>query len=171
MAAASYNSPRHLMSDTEPFQRAHSAALRFLSHRQRSESEVRTRLQRSFPDPLVDQVIEALKERHVLDDSEFARLWTESRDSLKPRSARAVKRELLAKGVELGLADDAVRGLDDEESAYRAGFKQARRYRDADFPTFRRRLLGYLQRRGFAQSVCRRTIDRVWDEVGRETEL
>ena len=170
MAAAGYIRPPRLMSDTEPFRRAHSAALRFLSHRQRSESEVRTRLQRSFPAPLVGQVIEVLRERRVLDDSEFARQWTESRDSLKPRSARAVKRELSAKGIEQELANDAVQGLDDEEAAYRAGRKQASKYRYADLPTFRRRLLGYLQRRGFAQSVCRRTIDRVWDEIGREAD-
>jgi regulatory protein len=152
------------MSDTEPFQRAHSAALRFLSHRQRSESEVRTRLQRSFPAPLVDQVIEALKERHVLDDSEFARQWTESRDSLKPRSARAVERELLAKGVEQGLASDAVRGLDDEENAYRAGLARSARMDVTDLNAFRGRLWGYLKRRGFSDSVSRKAIDRVWRE-------
>ena len=110
----------------------------------------------------------ALKAQKLVDDPTFARLWTQSRESSKPRSGWAVKRELIAKGVEAGLADEAVRDIDDEESAYRAGLGQARKVGGADLPTFRRRLWGYLQRRGFSQSVSRGTINRLWEDLGSE---
>ena len=154
------------MSDTEPFKRAHDAALRFLSYRPRSEAEVRVRLLRRFPEPLVEQVIGALREQALVDDASFASSWKESRDALKPRSAWAVKRELIAKGVDRSLAEEAVRDMDDEESAYRAGLKLAQKVKGADLPTFRHKLRGYLQRRGFADSVSRRTINRLWEDMG-----
>ena len=156
------------MSGSDPYQRARNAALGLLSTRPRSEAEVRVRLQSRFPAPLVEQVMAALKEQKLVDDPTFARLWTQSRESFKPRSGWAVKRELIAKGVQAALADEAVRDIDDEESAYRAGLGQARKVGGADLPTFRRRLWGYLQRRGFSQSVSRGTINRLWEDLDHE---
>ena len=152
------------MSDSEPFQRASAAALRFLSYRPRSEAEIRIRLQRRFPPHVVEQVIEALTDQDLVDDYKFAELWRDSRTSLNPRSAAAIRRELIEKGVDREIADDAVRDIDDLESAYRAGLKLARRLHQADFATFRRRLWGYLQRRGFNGSVARHIIARLWKE-------
>ena len=156
------------MNDSGPSERARAAALRFLAYRPRSEAEVRARLQRRFPAPLVEQVITRLREQELVDDAKFAQLWSDSRDSSKPRSAWAIKRELIAKGVDGGLASEAVQEIDDNESAYRAGLKPARKNMEAGYPTFRRRLREYLHRRGFSDSVSRRTIERLWAEVGEE---
>jgi regulatory protein len=152
------------MNEVEPFQRARFAAMRFLSYRPRSEGEIRARLRRRFSDAMVEEVIQSLKDDSLVDDASFARAWRHSRETHRPRSAQSVKRELLQKGVEAGIAQDAVRDMDDEDAAYRAGSKAARTAADAEFPAFRRRLWGYLQRRGFSQSVARRTIDRLWNE-------
>ena len=158
------------MSDTEPFKRAHAAALRFLSHRPRSEAEVRTHLHRRFSATLSQRVVESLKEDSLLDDSAFALLWKESRVSHRPRSAWAIKRELAAKGVRKGLAEEAVRDVDDYDTAYRAGLVPARRIGAADLATFRRRLWGFLRRRGFSESVSRQTINRLQADVGAQAE-
>ncbi len=127
---------------------------------------MRTRLKR-FPAPIVEQVLDELKQQSLVDDAAFSKLWSESRDSLRPRSAWAVKRELVAKGIDEGLADEAVQDIDDEKSAYRAGLKHAQRLEGADPSTFQRRLWGYLKRRGFSDSVCRHTIER----LRHDTEL
>ena len=152
------------MNDSESFKRAGAAALRFLSYRPRSEAEVRARLRRCFPSHIVQQVMESLAEQALVNDAAFAKLWRSSRDSLNPRSAAAIRRELITKGVARDVADAAVRDADDEASAYRAALKWTRRLDQADFPTFRRRLWGYLQRRGFGDSMTRHTIARLWDE-------
>ncbi len=158
------------MNDSDYFQRASAAALRYLSHRPRSEAEVRTRLRRQFPPYIIERVIEDLKDQSLLDDSDFARLWTRSRDSHRPRSLSAIRRELLAKGVDQDLARQAVRFLDDDDSAYRAGAKLARQMQATDFSTFRRRLWGYLKRRGYGDSVSRKTIFRLWKDYRHESE-
>jgi regulatory protein len=152
------------MSETDSFERASAAALRFLSYRPRSQGEVRARLRRGFPSGVVESVIESLAERSLLDDGKFARLWSNNRDALNPRSAAAIRRELISKGVPRDDAEAAVSDLDDQDSAYRAGLKPARRLQQGDFPTFRRKLWGYLRRRGFSESVTRHTIGRLWDE-------
>ena len=153
------------MNDSDPSQRVRAAALRFLSYRPRSEAEVRARLRRRFPAPLVEQVITGLREQALVDDAGFARLWTDSRDSSKPRSAWAIKRELRAKGIDSGLAEEAVREIDDEDAAYRAAQPLARRVHGNGIAAFRRRLWGLLKRRGFSDSVARRVINRLWDDI------
>ncbi len=104
--------------------------------------------------------------RGELDDAAFARLWANARDANNPRSASAIKRELLAKGVSQDLASAAVEGVDDLHSAHRVALKASRRLQDATPATFRRRLWGYLRRRGFSESIARATIDKLWADRG-----
>ena len=155
------------MNESESLKRASAAALRLLSYRVRSEAEVRVRLRRRFPAHVVEKVMKSLAEKALVDDSSFARLWRGSRDSLNPRSATAIREELVSKGVARDVADAAVRDADDLDSAYRAGYKLALRLELADSSTFRHRLWGYLKRRGFSDSVTRHTIARLRDESQR----
>ena len=159
------------MSTDQPYRKAQEAALRLLSYRPRSEAELRTRLSRRFPSPTVDQVLHSLKQRSLVDDREFAMLWAQSRNRQKPRSAAAIRRELVSKGVDPDTAAGAASIVDDEESAIRAGARFARRMADADFASFRRRLGGYLQRRGYGSGVTRRTVSRLWEEKSHGSAL
>ena len=152
------------MSTDQSFRKAQEAALRLLSYRPRSEAELRTRLNRRFPSPAVDQVLRSLKQRSLVNDQEFATLWAQSRDRHKPRSAAAIRRELVSKGVAPDTAASAASIVDDEESAIRAGARFARRLEEADFASFHRRLRGHLQRRGYSSGVTRRTVSRLWEE-------
>ena len=142
------------MNDSESYQRAAAAASRLLFHRPRSSAEIRTRLNQRFPGHVVDRVVESLESRGALDDAAFARLWTEARDANNPRSASAIKRELLAKGISRDLALAAVGGVDDLHNAHRAALKASRRLEDATSVVFRRRLWGYLRRRGFSDPLA-----------------
>ena len=155
------------MIDSEPHKRAYAVALRFLSHRPRSEVEVRTRLRR-FPTAVVEQIIGSLKAQSLIDDANFSRTWSDSRDEMRPRSAWAIKQELMTKGIDEDTADKAVQRIDDKDSAYRAGRRHAERMKDIDLATFQRRLWAYLKRRGFGDALSRRTIRRLWEEMGNQ---
>ncbi len=152
------------MNDNDPFQRAYGAALRLVSYRPKSVSEVRLRLRRRFPETLVERVVQRLVEQDLLDDTRFAQQWSSARNAHRPRSRQRVKQELLSKGVDRVIAEDAVLEIDDESSAYRAALKQARKAIGLDRRTFQRRMIGFLQRRGFTPSVIRRTVDQLWDQ-------
>lgn len=86
-----------------------AAAARFLEVRPRSEDEVRKRLVSSgYPGPLVDTVIGRLLQLGYLDDAAFARAWIASRDRVRPRGMRALRLELLRKGVSAASIDEAL---------------------------------------------------------------
>lgn len=150
----------------EEVERAYQAGLRFLSYRARSRQEVQQRLGRRFPDSVVARALALLEERGYLDDAAFARMWREGREAHRPRSAALIRRELQQRGVAREVAEAAIAGLDEEESAYRAGRPRLRALQGMDYVTFRRRLGDYLRRRGFPSDVVRGTVERLWQERG-----
>ena len=145
--------------------RAMASALRLLSYRPRSEAEVRGRLARHGVDGAVTQaVVSRLAELQYLDDVAFAESWRRAREGSDPRSPWVVRRELRSKGVSQEIADEAVAGLVEEESAYRAAQKGARKLARVGREEFRKKLTGYLAYRGFTPSVVRLTVQRLWQE-------
>ena len=68
-------------------------------------------------------------------------------------------------GVAKGVVDDALTGVDEEENAYQAASKLIRRLDQADYATFRKKLVGYLRRRGFGTAAMSRTVQRLWLEL------
>ena len=153
----------------DPYARAMQTALGYVSFKPRSIAEVRKRVGRDFDQPVVERVLDSLKRYGYLDDAEYARQWRRSRDKRKPRGAFLLRRELRAKGVADDLIDDALDGLDEASSAYRAGQHRAQRWLSDDsmpYATFRRKMWDYLGRRGFAAGVTRDTANRLWREFG-----
>jgi len=146
---------------------AYEAGLRLLSYRPRSEKEMRRRLgRRGISLPLIADTVRRLKERGYLDDEAFARFWTETREATSPRGRRLIVQELRTQGVNADTAAAATASVSDEEAAYRAASRRLQAFRGLDFDAFRRRLGGFLVRRGFSNDVARRTMDRCWQELG-----
>ena len=144
---------------------AYTKVLGFLSYRPRSSAEVATYLKkRQVPAETIDTVIDRLQRAGLLDDDAFARYWVENREQFRPRGARALRSELRRKGVPPTAVEKALEGIDEAESAYRAAGSRVRRLSHLDYQAFRRRLGGFLQRRGFAYDVVRETVERLWHE-------
>ena len=154
------------------------AAGRFLEARPRSSAEVRRRLSGAgYRDELVEGAIAKLLEFGVLDDQAFARMWVESRDRARPRSERAIRQELIQKGIEretielvlsersesaLASAstsetgDEAVAPTADRAAADRLLAKNRRALdRVADPRQRRQRAYALLGRHGFDPETCR----------------
>src|SRR5581483_279024 len=90
--------------------------IRFLSYRQRSEKEIRDKLtERKATPEITEQVVSFLKDHKFLNDEEFARSWVRSRQSFRPKSKKAVKLELLKKGIDPLVAEEALEGNGDDE--------------------------------------------------------
>ena len=157
------------MSTTELQRRAHSAAMRLLAYRQRTRKEMTARLGHKFEPEVVDSVVARLTEQGYLDDASFASAWRTSRESNNPKSSWVVKRELETRGVEASVASEAVEDMDDDENAYAAGAKAARRLAKLDPAVARRRLWAYLNRRGFSSAVTRRTVEKLLQEADEDS--
>jgi len=151
----------------DDLQRGLDAAVRYLGYRPRSESELRQRLQRrGFSGGVVEAVLARLREQGLVDDEAFARFWKENRDAFSPRSQWLTRLELRRKGVGDEVLEPVVGTIDDSDNAYRAALSKARHLPLADYQVFRRRLGGYLRRRGFSYGVIEPTVARVWREYG-----
>ncbi len=143
-------------------------AAAMLARRPHSEREVRRRLaQRTFDAPLIDETVARLRELRLLDDAEFARAWTESRDRSSPRGRRLIVQELRAAGVAGATALEAATAVSDEDAAYRVAEKKARALMSCDYRAFHDKLGAHLQRRGFGWDVARATVDRCWRGLQR----
>jgi regulatory protein len=144
---------------------AREAALRLLAVRPRSAAELARRLRMKGYEPEIgEEVIVRLRDLGMIDDAAFAGTLVRDRVRLKPQGARRLANELRAKGVDDETARAAIRETmdgeqtDERELARRAAEKW--RPRAGEEPArARRRLHGYLARRGFDSDVIREVLD------------
>jgi len=147
--------------------RYYNDALRFLSFRPRSTVEVERYLRgRGADDVAVAGIMERLGRARLVDDEAFTRYWIENRGAFSPRGARSLQAELRAKGVDRGQIDEVLEESEEGEGerAYAAGLKRLRLLARLDEDEFRRRMYGFLQRRGFDYETVRATTERLWQE-------
>jgi regulatory protein len=145
---------------------AHDAALRLLSSRPRSETEMRTRLAMRGIDPsAIDDEVERLRTSGLLDDQKFADAWVEDRKRVSPRGRRMVRYELLGRGIEPEAADRAVQDIDDRETALLLARGRARRAPLTSYEAFFAKVGGFLRGRGFDYVVTSQATRDAWNEA------
>jgi regulatory protein len=143
-------------------------ALNFLSYRPRSEKEVRQNLKIKhgiIEEDIIDLIIERLKSGGLVDDSNFAELWVENRNEFRPRGSRALRTELRQKGIDEEIIALSLKDLDEDKLALKAARKQSRKYKQLEWDQFRKKLTGFLARRGFPYGVISEVTPKVWDEI------
>jgi regulatory protein len=142
-------------------------ALRFLGYRPRSVQEVRENLQKhEIPENVIEEVLKRLQETNLLNDQQFAQAWVENRSTFRPRSRRALAMELRQKGLDDEVVQDALEANVDENAlALEAARKHMRKVERLEWPDFRRKLGGFLGRRGFSYEVVAPVLRQVWTEI------
>lgn len=152
---------------------AFQKALRFLENRPRAEAEVRRRLhEHQIPDEAIDPVIERLRNNGLVDDARFAKEWVDNRSTFRPRSRRALIQEMRQRGVPAETIQEAVADIDEDALALQAARKQARKLHNLEWLDFRRKLSGFLARRGFNYATIAPVVTQTWNELNQsETNL
>ena len=169
-----------------PSESLQNAALRLLSARSRSVEELRGRLlEKGFARKEVAGCLLWLEERGYLDDSAFARALIRDRIRFSPRSPFLLKRELAEKGVAPAVIEAALQETVEEEgiSDLDLGREAARRWVRKQGPAVRehllesrfspdrerarKRLFGYLGRRGFVGDAARAGLEEGEEEARR----
>ncbi len=143
-----------------------NAGVQFLGFRPRSEREVRARLrQRGFDYEIVGKTVDKLKEQGLLNDVTIAQYWKENRERFSPRSKRMLARELMMKGVDREIVEEASVDVDDSKEAYRAGLKKVPSLAQTDHKIFYKKMMTFLKGRGFGYTVSSETAKRLWNEM------
>ena len=147
-------------------------ALGMLAARGRSSRDLRQRLIRAGASaPHADAAVARLQEAGLLDDATYARQVARSRVTTRGDSRRRVSQALAQAGVGRTTADEAVADVFDEDAVdetalvEQAARKRVRTLGALDPAVRRRRLFGYLARRGHDGALIRAVVDRVLGEI------
>ncbi len=168
----------------------YQSALTFLSYRPRSAREVEMRLRKKgFGPDAIASVMVRLRERGYVDDHDFARFWVSNRMTFSPRGPRLLRSELRQKGVSAEVVDEVlaehvetqqelveqaaeintVYGLLEDEptegtdlaNAIALARKRSRSYGNLEPIAAKRRLSGFLARRGYGYDIIDKVLKRV----------
>lgn len=145
------------LKDQAVLDKAYDRALNLISHRPRSEWELRDYMKRKgYDEDVAAQTINRLRSRGYVNDLDFARRWVENRRLLKATSKRRLSQELRQKHIandiigQVLAADEA-----DEREILRELIERKRRqskYQD-DL-----KLMQYLGRQGFSYDDIRAVL-------------
>lgn len=140
-------------------------ALNLISRRPRSEKEIRQKMaEKQYETSQVDRTIERLKGAGLIADEKFAEMWVENRSEYHPRSQRLIRYELRNKGIEDDTIENALKiSADDAELARRAAVQYEHRLDAVDWLTYRKRLSGFLARRGFSYGTVFSIVQELWN--------
>ena len=145
---------------------AHGAALRLLSHRPRSESEMRMRLaMRGIAPATIEDEVVRLRDAGLLNDDQFARAWVENRKQTAPRGRRMLRYELLGRGIKPEAVDAVTSDVDDVATALELARRRARSVPKDNYEAFVGKVGGFLRRRGFDYEVASRATREAWTEA------
>jgi regulatory protein len=168
---------RHQLEEilaAEEYNKVRMAALRFLSYKPRTACELRQQLERKdFSAKMICQVIAEMEKSGYLDDRQFARQWVNERMHGKGYGSRRLKQELMRKGIDLSLIDEALTEVDQDKERQLAMQVAERRYLRIGrepWPTVERRLGQYLLRQGYSMGVVRSVLNQLRTRYEEEKE-
>jgi regulatory protein len=135
-------------------------AYKLLGYRERSVKEIEKRLRlRGFSATSIKEVIEHLQNLGYLNDSSFAKSLRKKAEDIKLLGGFGAKRYLRQMGISREIADDALNGYDELTSARKLLQKKIMSLKNLPEPVQKKRLFGYLRRRGFAAETIRIILD------------
>lgn len=153
-------------------EQARALCLRLLTARSRTRAELAGQLtKRGYPDDVSTRVLDRLAGVGLVDDTDFAEQWVQSRRANSGKSRRALAAELHTKGVDNQVIDTVLAGIDAGAERERAEqlvrTKLRREVLSEDDTKVTRRLVGMLARRGYSQTVA---CEVVLGELAAERE-
>jgi regulatory protein len=148
-------------TDEQLREEAFNTAWRFLARRERTEAEVRARLERNDIEPaLIDEVLDELQGTGYVDDAGYATRFAEDRRNLDGWGAERIERRLRELGVDRDHVAAALAAGEHDELAAATALL-ARRYPvPPETPRDREKALGFLVRKGFELELAHDALRR-----------
>jgi regulatory protein len=134
---------------------AYELALKALSYKERTESELRAWLaEREVAEAEIEEVIALLAEAGAIDDASFARRYAEDKRELAGWGPDRIRTALQGRGVAAAHIDAALAGEDQGRQRERAVALLSDRGMSCSSERERERALGLLVRRGYALELA-----------------
>lgn len=147
--------------------RAKLRAMHLLERMDRTEAELYTKLKRDlYPEDIIEIAMQYVKSFGYIGDKGYARRFVESRQGSK--SKLEIKMSLLQKGISKEIVSEVLEVYydgQDESMAIQRLLNKKRYSAETATEEEKRKIYGYLMRKGFAYEEIRRVIkDRPFDE-------
>ena len=145
--------------------RAKNYALELLSSQSYSKNQMIYQLrQKGFGTEAIDITLEDLEQLGHIKDENFAKKWVARRQRSKPKGKKVLEHELANQSIDKTTVDHVLAGIHDAEEtniALQLARKQVKRYQSLAPQVAKRRLHGFLLRRGFDYETVQIVIERV----------
>jgi regulatory protein len=146
--------------------RAKNTAYRYLTIRPRSRKELEDKLNdREFPADVISSVLDHVSRLGYLDDRAFAAQWAASRVRSRGFGSRRIGQELRNKGIGRDTIKETLGVLFEDapeaDIARREADKKLRTLSRFEPEVRRRRLAGFLERKGFSSEIIRTILRSV----------
>lgn len=152
------------LRDQAVLDKAYDRTLNLISHRPRSEWELRDYMKRKdYDEDVVTQTIDRLRERGHVNDYDFAQRWVATRRLLKSTSKMRLSQELRQKRI----ADDIIQQvLADDETDETQVLRElvARKRKQAKYQD-NLKLMQYLSRQGFGYDAIKSVLSESEEEL------
>jgi regulatory protein len=144
--------------EQKDLKRAKNTAYRYLTIRSRSKAEIIKKLSdKEFSPAAIEAVMEHLLGLGYVDDRKFACQWAASRARLQGYGRRRIEQELRQKGVGQETIRKALAETvpleDERETARTVAEKKLRTMKSLEPEARKRRLAGFLERKGFSSEI------------------
>lgn len=144
-------------------EKVYNKALRFATLRPRSEHEINLWFKRkNISTALTKRVFNRLKNLGLVDDRIFASWWVEQRMTFRPKGRKALFFELRQKGVARDVIESVLKNVEiPNEVTLAAGLvaKKLPRFKDLSPEERKKKLVGFLGRRGFSWEAIKKAVD------------
>ncbi|MFO8081530.1 MAG: regulatory protein RecX [Armatimonadota bacterium] len=155
------------------YREAKAAAIRLLAHRARTRGYLEQRLRgKGLAAEAIEEALGDLESAGYVNDEQYAR---DRIDALLRKSKQgpfALIHKLVQDHLDGDIAErivhETLRDEDLSQWAREVAAERSERLRDVDAETARRRLYGYLKRRGFSDSHCMSAVDEALAELSGE---
>ena len=131
-----------------------------------TKSEIERQLQREgFSSDAIETSIEELIRSGHIRDRKYAENWIVRRQKSNPRGKTLLKRELVDKGIDRETAEQVIATVETEDEtkvALEIAQKRAKQYKRLPTHVAKRRLHGFLARRGFGSDIVRQVLEQIF---------
>jgi len=134
-----------------------------LGYRERSLREIKMRMrQKGYEEKLIEKVVKYLKDRNLINDKRFTRLWAESRLK-KGYGSWRIQSELEQKGVNREMADEILKDLYSgiNEVQIALDLVEKKRWVSKEPQRLTERVSNLLRRRGFSFEVISNVVEEI----------
>lgn len=155
--------------DNPYYEKLVNAAIRFISFRPRSEKELRDFLLKKLTkwkvsgDVLLEKVVARMADLGYVDDRKFAIWWVEQRSTFRPKGTMLLVRELYQKGIHRELIEEVLGQSErnEKDEAKTVVEKKLALYKNLPLMEQKKKLYGFLGRRGFSSETIAHVVDDV----------